>query len=93
MDTISSAERVVKVGSAHGLHARPAKLFARAAAGTGRVVSLSKEGGTAVNAASILSVIGLRAACGDSITLTVTGEDPEQIADELAAILAADHDE
>ena len=36
------AERTVVVASAHGLHARPASLFAQAAANAGTAVTVAK---------------------------------------------------
>ena len=50
-------ERTVRIGSTHGLHARPAKLFTQAVAASGSQVTVQKTGGQAVNAASILAVI------------------------------------
>ena len=43
--------RTVRIGSSHGLHARPAKLFAQAAKESGIPVSLIKDAGAPVNAA------------------------------------------
>jgi phosphocarrier protein HPr len=38
-----SISRTVRIGSAHGLHARPAKLFAQAAKDAGIPVTISKD--------------------------------------------------
>jgi len=86
------AERTVLIGSTHGLHARPAKLFTKAAAAAGAPVTLQKGDGKAVNAASILGVIALGINHGDSVTLATEGEDADTVLDELAALLLADHD-
>jgi phosphocarrier protein HPr len=87
-------ERTVSIGSANGLHARPAKLFAQAASGAGIPVTISKDGGKAVNAASILGVISLGIEHGDTVTVTAdgTGDDAEQVLDTLTELLATDHD-
>lgn len=82
------AERTVSVASAHGLHARPASLFAQAAAGAGVPVTVAK-GDKEVNAASILSVISLGVNQGDEVTLK---SEDEQVVDELAKMLETDHD-
>lgn len=82
------AERTVVVASAHGLHARPASLFAQAAANAGTPVTVAK-GDKEVNAASILSVISLGVNQGDEVTLR---SDDEAVVDELAALLETDHD-
>ena len=49
--------RTVRIGSAHGLHARPAKLFAQAAKDAGIPVTIAKDAGSPVNAASILAAL------------------------------------
>ncbi|SFS02762.1 Phosphocarrier protein HPr [Agrococcus baldri] len=82
------AERTVTVESAHGLHARPASLFAQAAAKASSAVTVTK-GEKQVNAASILSVISLGVNKGDSITIA---SDDESVLDELEQLLATDHD-
>jgi phosphocarrier protein HPr len=85
-------ERTVSIGSANGLHARPAKLFAQAASGAGIPVTISKDGGKAVNAASILGVISLGIEHGDTVTVTADGDNAEQVLDTLTELLATDHD-
>lgn len=86
------ATRTVRIGSANGLHARPAKLFAQAAKETGAPVTVAKGSGAAVNAASILSVISLGAEYGDYVTLTAEGESAERVLDTLTELLTTDHD-
>lgn len=86
------AERTVRIGSAHGLHARPAKLFTQAAAASGAAVRIAKAGGKAVNAASILGVISLGIDHGDDVTLSVDGDNAEAVLDELTDFLLTDHD-
>ncbi|GAA3205249.1 HPr family phosphocarrier protein [Microbacterium terregens] len=84
--------RTVRIGSSHGLHARPAKLFAQAAKESGIPITISKDAGTPVNAASILGVIALGIEQGDYVTLTAEGDGAETILDELSDLLSADHD-
>lgn len=82
------AERTVTVESSHGLHARPASLFAQAAAKAQSPVTIAK-GDKQVSAASILSVISLGVSKGDTVTLA---SDDEAALDELEQLLATDHD-
>ncbi|WDG18917.1 HPr family phosphocarrier protein [Microbacterium sp. Clip185] len=89
---MSLATRTVRIGSSHGLHARPAKLFAQAAKEAGVPVTIAKDSGAATNAASILGVISLGLDYGDYVTLTVDGGDAEAILDRLADLLTTDHD-
>ncbi|MGW9630797.1 HPr family phosphocarrier protein [Agromyces sp. NPDC055520] len=86
-------ERTVRIGSTHGLHARPAKLFTQAVAASGATVTLSKAGGKPVNAASILGVISQGIDHGDEVTLVVEGGDEAVVLDSLIALLSTDHDE
>jgi phosphocarrier protein HPr len=84
--------RTVRIGSAHGLHARPAKLFAQAAKAASIPITIAKDAGAPVNAASILGVISLGIEQGDYVTLTADGEGAESVLDELTELLATDHD-
>jgi len=86
------AERQVIVGSSVGLHARPASLFVLAAAEAAVPVLIAKQGGEPVDARSILSVIGLDARGGDTVVLSAEGAGADAALDDLAAIVAADHD-
>ncbi|MEC5184496.1 phosphocarrier protein HPr [Cryobacterium sp. MP_3.1] len=85
-------ERTVQIGSTHGLHARPAKLFTKAAAAAGAPVTLQKGDGKPVNAASILGVISLGINHGDSVTLTTDGDNADTVLDGLVELLLTDHD-
>ena len=84
-------ERHVTIASKHGLHARPASLFAQAAAQSGLAVQLSKAG-KSVNATSILGVISLGIEHEDTVTLTAEGEQADNVLTELAELLGVDHD-
>lgn len=84
--------RTVRIGSSHGLHARPAKMFAQAAKDSGIPVTIAKDAGSPVNAASILGVIALGIEQGDYVTLTADGDGAENTLDRLAELLSTDHD-
>lgn len=86
--------RVVQIGSAHGLHARPAKMFVEVAKGAGFPIEVASSSGKSVNAASILGVISLGANQGDEITITGETDRPDvnDVFDELERILVTDHD-
>jgi phosphocarrier protein len=87
-----SATRTVRIGSAHGLHARPAKLFVQAAKDSGLPVTIAKDSGAPVNATSILGVIALGINQGDYVTVTADGDNAESVLDDLADLLSTDHD-
>ncbi|MBO3664932.1 HPr family phosphocarrier protein [Microbacterium stercoris] len=86
------ATRTVQIGSSHGLHARPAKLFSQAAKDAGIPVTITKGDGKPVNAASILGVIALGIEQGDEVTLSAEGDGADAVLDSLEQLLALDHD-
>jgi len=88
-------ERTVTVASASGLHARPARIFVKAAAALPVDVRLAVEGKKPVKAGSMLGVLTLGAVQGTEVT-TVTDDDAEGMGraavDQLAELLATDLD-
>jgi phosphocarrier protein len=85
--------RKVVVASRVGLHARPAAVFARAAAESGLPITLTAPNGSSVNAASILAVLSLGVDHGHEVTLSAEGEGADDALDRLVAILSAEDDE
>ena len=89
------AERIATIASRVGLHARPAAIFAEAAGNQDLEVTIAREGEPAedaMDAASILSLMGLGAGHGTKVVLRAEGDGAEQVLDALAAILETDHD-
>lgn len=84
--------RTVTVGSASGLHARPAALFSKAAAEAGVPVVIGKPGGDPVDAASLLSVMALGVGHGDQVVLASPDEAAGDVLDKLAELLKTDLD-
>lgn len=89
---MTEISRTVRIGSSHGLHARPAKLLAQAAKDAGIPVTIAKDAGKPVNAASILGVIALGVEQGDYVTLAAAGDGAEATLDQLTELLTTDHD-
>jgi phosphocarrier protein HPr len=81
-------EATVTLRNASGLHARPAKIFARAAASSSADVSVEKDG-RRVNAKSVLSLLTLDCHQGDEILIGVDGEGAEATLAELVALVEA----
>ena len=79
----------VVVGSAVGLHARPAALISEAAGDLDSDVSIAVPGGTPVDAASALMIMTLGAGNGD--TVEVSGDDDGDVA-TIAALVEKDLD-
>lgn len=79
----------VIVGSAVGLHARPAAIIAQAVTDSGVEVTLSFEGGEPVDAGSALMIMTLGA--GNGADVTVASDDPA-VLEQIAELVAADLD-
>jgi len=86
--------RIVAVGSRVGLHARPASVLVKAAAGAGVPVTIGRVGEKAVNAASMLSVLALGVKQGEEIEIVVADADhADAVLETLAIVIATNHDE
>ncbi|HEY3468317.1 MAG TPA: HPr family phosphocarrier protein [Amycolatopsis sp.] len=89
-------QRRTLVASAVGLHARPAGLVAKTAAGQPAKVRIAKiVGGVAgepVDAASVLGLMTLGAGHGDEVELTADGDAAQVSVDALAELIARDLD-
>lgn len=79
----------VTVGSAVGLHARPATVISEAAAALGVPVTLAVDGGDPVDAGSALMIMTLGAEKGASVTVT---SDDQAAVDQIAALVEQDLD-
>ena len=88
-------QRTVTVGSASGLHARPAALFVKAASALPVRVRAIVDGKKPANAASMLAVLSLGAVQGTAVTLEADDDvagAAQSAVDELAELLARDLD-
>ncbi|WP_404288778.1 HPr family phosphocarrier protein [Glutamicibacter arilaitensis] len=89
------AERTAIIGSRVGLHARPAATFAEAAGELPVEVTIALEGEPvedALDASSILSLMGLGAEYGTKVVLRAEGDGAEAALDQLVTLLEIDHD-
>jgi phosphocarrier protein len=81
--------QTVNVGSAVGLHARPAAIIADAAAELDAEVTLAVPGDEPIDASSALLIMTLGAGKGDPVE--VSSDDPEALA-KIADLVAQDLD-
>lgn len=81
------ASRTIIIEDPVGIHARPASEFSQAAMSSHCAVTIAKGEGNPVSANSILSIMGLGIVKGDSITITVDGEDADNVADHLVNVV------
>jgi phosphocarrier protein len=71
-----------------GIHARPAGLLVKEAAAYKSSVMVAK-GEKSADAKKIFGIMMLGAKCGDTITLTISGEDEDEAAAKLKVFLEA----
>lgn len=86
------ATTTVEFASTSGFHARPAAVFVKAATASGNKVTVANAEGNSANGASLLSVMSLGIKHGQTVTLTVTGDNEGRTLDHLVDILSTNHD-
>ena len=65
-----------------GIHARPAGLLAKKAKEFESVITIDRNGKSAV-ATKLMALMGLGVKCGETVTVTVEGADEEKAAAEM----------
>ena len=71
-----------------GIHARPAGLLTKEAKKYKSTIMLTK-GGKSVNVLKLMALMGLGVKCGDTVSVTVEGEDEETAAPAMEAFFKA----
>jgi len=82
-----SAERTLEIVNMRGLHARASAALAKLAGEFSARINVSKDG-TEVTATSIMGLMMLGAAKGDSISVSAVGTDADAAIDAIAALVA-----
>lgn len=67
-----------------GIHARPAGLLSRLAKEFSSEILVEKDK-KSVNAARLMMLMGLGIKCGDTVTVTVSGDDEDAALDRIQA--------
>jgi phosphocarrier protein len=80
------AERTVTLVNRRGLHARASAKFVTLAAGQSASVEVEKDG-SRVTGTSIMGLMMLGAAMGDTITIRAEGEGADQAVEALSALV------
>jgi len=86
------ASRSVEVRNERGLHARASAKFVTMASGIDAQIEVEKDGNK-VCGTSIMGLMMLGAAKGDTITISATGLGAEQAVDRLCGLVEALFDE
>lgn len=71
-----------------GIHARPAGLLTKEAKKYKSTITLTKDG-KSVNVLKLMALMGLGVKCGDTVSVTVEGEDEETVAPAMEAFFKA----
>jgi phosphocarrier protein HPr len=82
------ASRTVEVTNKRGLHARASAKFVTLAAGLNATVEVEKDG-SRVCGTSIMGLMMLGAAMGDTITISAVGDGAEEAVTTLADLVEA----
>jgi phosphocarrier protein HPr len=83
---LSAVSREVRIGNKRGLHARASAKFVNMASEISATVEVEKDGNR-VCGTSIMGLMMLGAAMGDSITIHVEGEDADAALAKLAELV------
>ncbi len=90
-DSLTVTKQAV-VGSKAGLHARPAAVVVAAAKAKPIKVYFSRDSGKAVLASSILRVLSLHVACGETINISASGEGAEEVVSQMCELVEQELD-
>ena len=85
---MNAINRTVRIGNRRGLHARASAKFVNLASQLDASIEVEKDGNK-VCGTSIMGLMMLGAAMGDSITISATGIGAEQAVAQLSALVVA----
>ena len=83
---MNALQRTVRIGNKRGLHARASAKFVNLASQIDASIEVEKDGNK-VCGTSIMGLMMLGAAMGDSITIHCEGDGCDQAIEELAALV------
>ena len=86
---MSAVERTVLITNKRGLHARASAKFVTLASGQPAEVAVRKDDGDAVTGTSIMGLMMLGAAMGDTITISAAGDGAEAAVTALCDLVEA----
>jgi len=86
---MSEISRTIEITNRRGLHARASAKFVTLASSLGTTVNVFKDPSNSVVGTSIMGLMMLGAAMGDSITITATGDGATDAVSKLAELVEA----
>ena len=84
---MTGVSRTVLIRNRRGLHARASAKFVTLAATLPASVQVEKDGGTGVTGTSIMGLMMLGAAMGDSITISAEGDGADEAVGRLIELV------
>lgn len=88
----STAEKVVTVSNAMGIHMRPADLLSRTASRFQSQIEIEKDG-QVIDCKSIISILTLGARQGANLNIKASGVDAEEAVEVLVELFESGFDE
>ena len=80
------------VKNEYGIHCRPSGVISKAVKDYGGVIEIVNSDGKVGNPRSVLAILGLCLACGDSFTVNVTGPDEEAMCSKIVELLESEYE-
>jgi len=85
---VNAVQRTVSITNKRGLHARASAKFVTLASTQSATVEVSKDG-SSVAGTSIMGLMMLGAAMGDSVTISATGDGAHEAVSKLVELIEA----
>lgn len=80
------------IQNAYGIHCRPSGVIAKALSGYKGTITVTNQAGSVAKPTSVLSLLSLGLACGDSVSISVEGPDEQATAEMLAELFSRHFD-
>ena len=84
---MTEISQLVRISNRRGLHARASAKFVTLASGLPAQITVRKDGSPAVTGTSIMGLMMLGAAMGDSITICAQGPEAEESLGKLISLV------
>jgi len=85
-------EATATIQNAYGIHCRPSGVIAMAAREYKGTISIISKDGKKATPSSVLSLLSLGLACGDTVTIQVEGPDEQKKGEEIAELFGKQYD-
>ncbi len=80
------------VRNEYGIHCRPSALIVKECQGYSGIIQVEASDGRVADAKNMLAIIGLGVACGQNVTILVTGPDEERVCRRIVELFRTEFD-